>query len=101
MPGIQVELPRPQLEIFCHKWKIKELALFGSVIRNDFRADSDVDVLISFLPDEHWSMFDWIDMQTELSAIFSRKVDLVERESLRNPFRRRTILESNEVIYAA
>lgn len=101
MSRFQVELPQKQLDLFCRKWRVKELALFGSVLRTDFRADSDIDVLISFLPDEHWSVFDWVDMQEELAVAFGRKVDLVEKIALRNPFRRRHILASHEVVYAA
>jgi predicted nucleotidyltransferase len=98
---VKIKFSNQQLGSFCRKWKIRELALFGSVIRNDFRPDSDVDVLVSFLPDEHWTTFEWLDMQAELAAMFGRKVDLVEKETLRNPFRRSAILSDNEVIYAA
>ena len=74
---------------------------FGSVLRDDFRPDSDVDVLVSFNPSAPWSLFDLVTMQDELQKIFGRTVDLVEREGLRNPFRKRSILSSREVIYAA
>ena len=86
---------------FCRKWRIAEFALFGSVLRNDFRPDSDVDVLVSFHPDAPWSLFDFVDMQEELKVLFGRDVNLVEAEGLRNPFRRRSILRSKEVIHAA
>ena len=65
---------------FCQKWKIRELSLFGSVLREDFGSESDVDILVSFEPDAPWSYFEWADMQEELNAIFDRKVDLVEKE---------------------
>ena len=94
-------LPRRKLGYFCRRWKIRELALFGSVLRDDFRPDSDVDLLVSFDPTADWSVFDLVSMQEELSAILGREVDLVEREALRNPFRRHTILNNREIIYAA
>ena len=84
---------------FCRKWKIQELSLFGSVLREDFGSESDVDILVSFEPDAPWSYFEWADMQEELNAIFDRKVDLVEKEGLRNPYRRHAILTSKKVIY--
>jgi predicted nucleotidyltransferase len=85
---------------FCRKWKIKELALFGSVLRADFRADSDVDVLATFTSDAQWSLFDVVRMREELSNLLGREVDLVEPTGLRNPFRRGEILATREVIYA-
>ncbi len=95
----KIPIPYEKLALFCQKWKIKELALFGSVLRDDFRPDSDIDVLISFEPDAHWSLFDIVEMQIELKALFGREVDIVEREGLRNPFRRRSILNRLEVVY--
>jgi hypothetical protein len=91
------------LEVFCHKWQIREFALFGSVLREDFRPDSDVDVLVSFQPEAEWDLFDVVDMQNELEIIFGRKVDLLDREAVeqsRNPFRRRGILSNTRVVYA-
>lgn len=98
-PHIQV--PRPQLIEFCHRWKITRLALFGSVLRDDFRPDSDVDILVSFDPGANWGLFDLIEMQDELKALFGRDVDLVESEGLRNPFRRRSILNGMQVVYGS
>jgi predicted nucleotidyltransferase len=95
-----IDVPDTQLTEFSQRWKVAELALFGSALRSDFRPDSDVDLLISFNPDADWSLFDLMDMQAELSALFGRRVDLVEREGLVNPFRRRAILDSMKVIYA-
>ncbi len=77
------------------------MALFGSVLSYEFRSDSDIDVLVSIKDNEGWGLFDFVDMIDELKAIFGRKVDLVEKDSLRNPFRRQAILAGNEVIYAA
>jgi uncharacterized protein len=86
---------------FCHRWKIVELALFGSILRKDFRQDSDVDVLVSFEPDAPWGLFELVQMKDELAEIFGREVDLVEKEGLRNPYRIKTILNSRQVIYDA
>jgi len=80
---------------------VQELSLFGSVLRDDFRPDSDVDVLISFAPDTDWDYWNWPEMLDELREIFGREVDLVVKESLRNPFRRHRILTEREVLHAA
>jgi hypothetical protein len=90
-----------KIAAFCRKWKIREFSIFGSALREDFSPQSDVDVLVSFEPDAPWSYFEWGDMTEELSAIFGREVDLVEKESLINPYRRRSILSSRQVLYAA
>ena len=97
----KIPIPRTKLAVFCQRWKITELALFGSVLRDDFRPDSDVDVLISFAADAQWGLFDLVEMQDELKNLFGREVDLVEREGLRNPFRRRSILSSMQVVYGS
>jgi predicted nucleotidyltransferase len=97
----KIDIPHDKIAAFCRKWKIKEFALFGSVLREDFQPDSDIDVLISFEPVIPWSLFDWVDMKDELKAIFGRKVDLVEKGTIRNPFRRYEILTTKEVVYAA
>lgn len=86
---------------FCRRWKIAELSLFGSVLREDFRPDSDVDVLVTFAPDSEWDLFDLLSMQDELKEIFGREVDLVQKKNLKNPFRRHHILRSHQVVYAA
>lgn len=92
---------RDRIDAFCRKWKVLELALFGSVLRDDFRPDSDVDVLVTFESEAPWSLWDWPAMLDELKAIFGRKVDLVEKSAIKNPWRRHTILNSYEVIHAA
>jgi len=98
---IQIDVPMDRIEAFCRKWKVKELALFGSVLREDFGPDSDVDVLVTFEQDMPWSLYEFVDMIDELKQIFGRDVDLVDKEALRNPFRRHRILNENEVLYAA
>ena len=96
-----LEVNQERIKEFCQRWKIAEFSLFGSVLREDFNPESDVDVLISFEPDIPWSLFDWVDMIDELKSIFGREVDLVEKSGLRNPFRRKEIMAHHQVIYAA
>ena len=96
-----INIHRDQLEAFCKKWKVSELSFFGSVLRDDFRKDSDIDVLVEFLANSGWSLYDWIDMQDELEMMFKRKVDIISKKGLRNPYRRKAILSSREVFYAA
>jgi predicted nucleotidyltransferase len=101
MTMIVNSLPQEQIAHLCRKWKVRELSLFGSVLRPDFRSDSDVDVLVTFEDDAPWSLWDLLDMRADLCALFGREVDLVEERSLLNPFRRRSILRAKQVIYAA
>ncbi len=100
MPAI--ELPLEKIIEFCDRWQIIEFALFGSVLREDFRSDSDIDVMVAFHPDTHPSLFDLTDMENELKILFQRDVDLVTRkgiETSRNYLRRKAILASAQVIY--
>jgi len=99
-----IALPGGRLAVFCRRWKVTALALFGSVLREDFSPNSDVDVLASFAEGARWSLFDLVDMQNELQDILGREVDLVPRKSIENSenhIRRRSILGAAEVIYAA
>ncbi len=99
---IQIEFPKERVGEFCRKWGITDLALFGSVLRDDFRPDSDVDVLVTFDPHSRWSLMNVVEMQDELEKVLGRKVDLVERSAIeqsRNYIRRRHILESAEPVY--
>ena len=96
-----IDIPVRQIEVFCRKWKIKELSLFGSVLRPDFRADSDVDVLVEFERGHDWGLYEIVDMEDELAVLFGRNVDLVMKGGLRNPIRRREILRTRQVVYAA
>lgn len=101
MVNSAIELPREQLSALCRRWRITELALFGSALRDDFRPDSDVDLLITFEPDAPWSLLDLVAMEFELEEIVGRGVDLVERAAIEqsdNWIRRRSILESAEPI---
>jgi len=89
---------------FCRKWRITELALFGSVLRDDFRPDSDIDVLVRFERPVLWGLFDLAHMEEELAGIFGRNVDLIDRlavEKSPNYIRRRAILGSAQTVYAA
>jgi len=97
----QIDISGEKIIEFCKRWKVIEFALFGSVLRADFRADSDIDVLVTFTEDCGHSLFDLAQMQEELERILDHKVDLVEKAGLRNPFRRHAILNNMEVIYAA
>lgn len=89
----------------CQKWKIIELALFGSVLRDDFQPDlSDVDILVVFDPEAHWTLLDLVDIEDDFKEILGRDVDLVERGSIEqshNSVRKQEILSSLKVIYAA
>jgi predicted nucleotidyltransferase len=100
-PRARLPLPLEAIEAFCRKWRIEELALFGSVLRDDFSSGSDVDVLVTFSPDARVSLLDFVDMKEELQEILHRPVDLVSKGGLRNPFRRHEILNTRQVVYAA
>jgi predicted nucleotidyltransferase len=98
----QIEVPMDAMRAFCEKWKVAQLSLFGSVLRDDFRPDSDVDVLIVFGPGGEMTFEGGFEMMDELSRIFGgREIHLVEKRLLKNPFRRYEILTTREVVYAA
>jgi len=90
-----------ELVRLCLKWRITELALFGSVLRQDFKPGSDVDVLVTFAREAPWSLWDIVTLQAELAQLFGRRVDLLEKQAIRNPFIRREVLTTQVVIYAA
>ena len=96
-----VQLDYDTLSGFCRKWRIRELSVFGSVLREDFNADSDLDFLVSFEPGAPLDIDRLLDMKEELEARFGRPVDLVEKEAMRNPWRKREILKTRKVVYAA
>ena len=97
----RIAIPQKQIEAFCKKWRVREFALFGSVLRDDFRPDSDIDVLVSFMEDPDIGLWDLSEMAEELEALYARKVDLVIKEGLNNPFRRKEILERRNFFYSA
>ena len=100
----KIVVPEAEVAGFCGRWKISELALFGSVLRGDFGPNSDIDVLVTFAEDSNWSLFDQLEMEEELGALVGRKVDFVERRTIeqsKNWIRRRSILETAQPYYVA
>ena len=104
MKTLPIPLSETTIRTFCQRWQIVEFSLFGSILRADFRPDSDVDVLVSFAPNTAWNLLDIVLMQQELESLIGRKVDLVEKpviESSHNWIRRQEILNTAQVFYAA
>ena len=100
----RIPISHEQLAEFCRRWKVAELALFGSTLRSDFTPLSDVDLLVTFEPEADWSLLDHVAMEDELSAMLGRKVDLVSRRAIErsaNWIRRKAILETAEPLYVA
>ena len=98
-----IQMPSQEIAAFCERWQITELALFGSVLRDDFGPESDIDVLVRFRPSATPTLLDLVRMEDELTRLLGRKADLVEYaavESSRNYIRRRAVLQSAETIYA-
>lgn len=96
-----IELPRKEIVEFCQKWKIEQLYIFGSILRNDFRVNSDVDVMVQFAVDAKWG-FEIVEMKQELEKIFKRKVDLLTKKSIEqsdNWIRKQEILATAKLIY--
>ena len=85
----------------CKKYYVVELSIFGSSLRDDFNENSDVDILVSFERNSNITLFDIIEIENEFTKLLNRKVDVVERESLKNPIRKNKILSTREIIYAA
>jgi predicted nucleotidyltransferase len=99
-----ISVPHEAVAAFCKKWHVVEFYLFGSVLRTDFGPASDVDCAVRFAPGSAYSLFDLVDMEDELKAVFGRNVDLLTLraiEHMPNEFRRRAILESLELVHAA
>ena len=96
-----VEIPNREIVAFCQRWKVVEFALFGSVLSDDFNPESDIDVLVTFAPEAEISLFDMAQMQIDLQDMFNRPVDILEKDALRNPYRKREILNTAQVVYAA
>jgi predicted nucleotidyltransferase len=100
---IRIDLPMDQIAAFCQRWHVSEFALFGSVLRDDFGPDSDIDVLVK-LASEADLLADREEMRDELQALFDRPVDVVYRwviEHDMNYLIRKSILNSARVVYAA
>lgn len=104
MNKIRIDIPEERIAEFCEKWRIQEFALFGSVLSDDFKPNSDLDVLVTFHENTKPTLFDVVRMENELIELFGREVDLVSRRGLefsRNYLRRHAILSSAETVYAA
>lgn len=98
---IAIRLPQSAIANFCQRWQVQEFYLFGSVLRDDFRWDSDIDVMVQFASNAHWG-FEIVDMKQELEEMFGRKVDLLTKKAIEqseNWIRRKEILETARLIY--
>lgn len=95
----QVDFALEAIGAICRKYRVKELSVFGSVLREDFRADSDVDLLVDFLPDHGLGLIEYVGCQEELGAVLGRRVDLVQKSGLKR-FVREEILKTAKAIYA-
>lgn len=103
-PMIQQIISPAELDQFCRRWSISQLALFGSILREDFGPDSDIDILVTFAPEAEWGLLDHVQMELELADLLGRPVDLLSRRAVersQNPLRRREILESAQVVFDA
>jgi hypothetical protein len=96
-----LDLKPDAVKAFCERWQVRELALFGSAARGQLRPDSDVDVMVEFRPGETWDLLDLVEMQLDFERIVGRPVDLVEKGTIRNPFRLESIARDITVVYAA
>ena len=104
MKILSIPIPEDKIQQFCQQWQITELCLFGSILRDDFTPDSDIDILVTFSPETQWSLLDFIKMEYQLQNILNRKVDLVIKETIENSdnwLRKQSILETAERIYGA
>ncbi len=104
MTGADFGMDEDKMTDFCRRWKIQQLAVFGSAVRGDLKGASDIDLLVTFAPQADWTMFDHYRMENELVELLGRDVDLVNVRSLEenpNPVYRKEILSSARTIYAA
>lgn len=104
MDQVPFAISEDRLTDYCRRWKVAEMAVSGSALREDFGPGSDIDILISFKPDARWGLFDLVRMEEEREMLLGRSVDLVPRlavEQSENYIRRKNILDGAEVIYAA
>ena len=102
MLAATIQISREQIAEFCRRWHIKEFALFGSALRDDFGPESDLDILVAFATEADWGLLDHLKMEEELAAIFNRKIDLFTKravEQSHNKLRRQEILRTAEVVY--
>ena len=99
-----VSLPHQEIEEFCRRWQITEMALFGSALREDFGPTSDLDFLVTFAPEADWSLFDHLRMKEELQQLLKRDIDLLSRDAVEqshNEPRRQAILTTAQVVYVS
>ena len=97
-----IDVPLEKIKAFCTDWQVIEFALFGSVLRDDFRPDSDIDVMVKFDVNAHPSFLDLEEMEMDLKTIFNREVDLITRQGIENSLnylRRQEILSSAQILY--
>ena len=102
--GTRITALPHEVTAFCKHWRVQGIALFGSVLRNDYGPHSDIDVLVKFAPGPTPGLFGIVRMERELSELFGRRVNVVTREAVensRNPIRRQAILDSVQIVYAA
>ena len=104
MTNQNITIPKKQIADFCRRWNISEFALFGSVLRYDFDSDSDLDILVTFMPEANWSLLDHVRMEQELADLLGRKIDLLSKQAVEqshNWIRRQGILNTAEVVYVS
>jgi predicted nucleotidyltransferase len=103
MEAVHSHLPvsRQDLQTFCQRWHISEFAIFGSAAREDFRDDSDIDVMVQFEAAAEVGLWELVRLQRELQELLGRPVDVVEKGTIRNPYRRTAIERDLTVVYAA
>ena len=98
-----LNIPEEKLSALCQKYLVKELSIFGSILRDDFKSESDIDLLITFNEKANYSLFDIVRIQEEFAKLFGRPVDIVSRRAVersRNFYRKKAILDTAKIIYA-
>lgn len=101
---LKIQLPQQELAALCQRWKVHELYIFGSVLREDFQPSSDIDVMVSFELDAPWGLLEFVRMKRELEALLGREVDVITKKSIEqshNWIRRQEILATAQPIYVA
>ena len=113
MEQLQIQLPQQAMDAiasrfaiaeFCQRWQINEFYVFGSVLREDFRPDSDIDIMVSFEADAPWGLLEIVRMKRELETLLGRDVDLVTKKSIEqshNWIRRQEILGTAQLVYVS
>lgn len=99
--ALPIDIPSDRVAAFCDRWGVAEFAVFGSVLRDDFAPTSDVDVLLTFRGGVHHGIDEYISMRDELETMFGRRVDIVNRRSIRNPYLKHQVLTTRRIIHAA